>query len=137
MVSAVSRARWLLVCFVLTAATEAVLTTGVRTGSSRPPRAAEGIHKIKHLVVVMQENRSFDEYFGTFPGAEGFPAGVCVPNPATGGCDEPFHDSTDLDRGGPHAAQSFVADLDGGKMDGFVAQAQARVRCARTNSPNR
>ena len=32
-----------------------------------------GIHKIKHVVVVMQENRSFDSYFGTFPGADGIP----------------------------------------------------------------
>jgi len=28
---------------------------------------------IKHLIVIFQENRSFDSYFGTFPGAEGFP----------------------------------------------------------------
>ena len=27
-----------------------------------------GIHKIKHVVVIMQENRSFDSYFGTYPG---------------------------------------------------------------------
>jgi len=27
---------------------------------------------IKHLVIVMMENRSFDEYFGTFPGVSGF-----------------------------------------------------------------
>ncbi len=26
---------------------------------------------IKHVVILMQENRSFDEYFGTFPGANG------------------------------------------------------------------
>lgn len=32
-----------------------------------------GIHKIKHVIVIMQENRSFDSYFGTYPGAEGFP----------------------------------------------------------------
>ena len=30
------------------------------------------IHDIKHVVILMQENRSFDEYFGTFPGASGF-----------------------------------------------------------------
>ncbi len=29
--------------------------------------------KIKHIVVIMQENRSFDSYFGTYPGADGFP----------------------------------------------------------------
>ncbi|WP_300681195.1 alkaline phosphatase family protein [Nocardioides sp.] len=28
--------------------------------------------QIKHVVMVMQENRSFDHYFGTFPGVRGF-----------------------------------------------------------------
>ena len=32
-----------------------------------------GIHKIKHVIIVMQENRSFDTYFGTHPGADGIP----------------------------------------------------------------
>ena len=31
------------------------------------------IHKIKHVVIIMQENRSFDSYFGTYPGADGIP----------------------------------------------------------------
>ena len=37
-----------------------------------------GMDQIKHVVILMQENRSFDEYFGTFPGAAGFqdPAGA-------------------------------------------------------------
>ncbi len=46
----------------------------------------EGIHNIKHVVMIMQENRSFDSYFGTYPGANGIPAGVCVPDPLNGGC---------------------------------------------------
>ena len=32
-----------------------------------------GIQKIKHVVTIMQENRSFESYFGTFPGADGIP----------------------------------------------------------------
>ena len=28
-----------------------------------------GIHRIRHVVIIMQENRSFDSYFGTYPGA--------------------------------------------------------------------
>ena len=32
-----------------------------------------GIHKIKHVIVIMQENRSFDSYFGTYPAAVGIP----------------------------------------------------------------
>src|SRR5690348_15272065 len=51
-----------------------------------------GIHKIKHIIVIMQENRSFDSYFGTYPGADGIPAGVCVPDPVNGGCVAPFAD---------------------------------------------
>ena len=35
--------------------------------------ALAGIHKIRHVVVIMQENRSFDSYFGTYPGADGLP----------------------------------------------------------------
>ena len=45
-------------------------------------RAAQS--KIKHIIIIMQENRSFDEYFGTYPGADGIPMSngipsVCVP----------------------------------------------------------
>src|SRR5437588_11263853 len=86
--------------------------------------ARQGIHKIQHVVVIMQENRSFDHYFGTFPGADGFPRtasgefAVCVPNPATGGCEKPFHDTRDLNAGGPHGQGDAIADVDGGKMDG-------------------
>src|SRR5579863_8454347 len=49
-----------------------------------------GIQKIQHIVVIMQENRSFDEYFGTFPGVNGIvlPDGgispVCLPANGTG-----------------------------------------------------
>jgi phospholipase C len=58
---------------------------------SVPPVGGD-IHAIKHVIVIMQENRSFDTYFGTYPGADGIPmsggaASVCVPDPARGGCD--------------------------------------------------
>ena len=93
------------------------------------------IHKIKHVVIIMQENRSFDTYFGTFPGADGIPPGVCVPDPATGGCDPPFHDPSDLNYGGPHGEASATADIDGGRMDGFVAQAEKGAGC-QTGDPS-
>src|SRR6185503_14027620 len=34
---------------------------------------------IEHLIVVMQQNHTFDNYFGTYPGVNGIPEGVCVP----------------------------------------------------------
>src|SRR5260370_9422305 len=75
---------------------------------SPTPVAASGIHKIQHVVVIMQENRSFDQYFGTYPGADGLPTQngqftTCIPDPATNVCVRPYHDSSDLNYGGPHA----------------------------------
>jgi phospholipase C len=96
-----------------------------------------GATKIKHVVVIMQENRSFDSYFGTFPGADGIPANVCVPDPAGGSCDKPFHDPNDVNGGGPHGASNATADIAGGAMNGFVAQAEhARKGCLDANNPD-
>jgi phospholipase C len=105
--------------------------------------AAAGVTKIKHIVVVMQENRSFDSYFGTYPGADGFPTSggkisVCVPDPAKHRCVRPFHDRRDRNGGGPHSHTSAVADIHGGRMDGFVMQADAALKlgvCANPNTP--
>ncbi|HET8605704.1 MAG TPA: alkaline phosphatase family protein [Gaiellaceae bacterium] len=93
----------------------------------------QGIHKIRHVVVIMQENRSFDSYFGTYPGADGIPMdngrpSVCVPDPATGRCVRPYHDRNDRDGGGPHGHVDAIRDIDGGRMDGFVARARAARR---------
>ena len=79
-----------------------------------------GLGKIKHFVFIMQENRSFDSYFGTYPGANGIPAGVTVPGP--NGPVAPFHDSDDVNRGGPHSWDNATADINGGAMNGFVLQ---------------
>jgi phospholipase C len=88
---------------------------------------AAGIHKIKHVIIIEQENRSFDSYFGTYPGADGIPMSngkpsVCVPMPS-GGCQEPYHDTADVNGGGPHGERNAKLDVDGGKMDGFITEA--------------
>ena len=83
----------------------------------------------------MQENRSFDSYFGTYPGADGIPAGVCVPDPVNGGCVAPFHDPSDVNYGGPHSVNNAVADIDNGRMDGYVAQAEQGMNCS-SEDPN-
>ncbi|MHB8452178.1 MAG: alkaline phosphatase family protein, partial [Mycobacteriales bacterium] len=41
--------------------------------NSTPGAAPGGIHRIQHVIVIFMENRSFDSYFGTFPGADGIP----------------------------------------------------------------
>jgi phospholipase C len=99
----------------------------MRVNGTQATQDNSGIQKIKHVVVIMQENRSFDSYFGTYPGADGIPMqngvpSVCVPNPQTQGCVKPFHDTQDLNHGGPHGQSNAVADINGGAMDGFVGQ---------------
>ena len=120
----------------------AAALAGCSSGSSTPSGAgASGIHKIRHVVVIMQENRSFDTYFGTYPGAEGIPMTngvptVCVPDPQTNQCVRPFPDHADVNGGGPHSKTNATADIDGGKMDGFVRQAQAgRKGCLDFTNP--
>jgi phospholipase C len=99
------------------------------------------IHKIRHVVVVQQENRSFDSYFGTYPGADGIPMKdgkptVCVPDPQSGKCEAPYVDHADINGGGPHNSKNAVADVNGGKMDGFIGQAQSgRKGCLDPNDP--
>ncbi|HEX4258901.1 MAG TPA: alkaline phosphatase family protein, partial [Streptosporangiaceae bacterium] len=42
-------------------------------GGQKGPQPRHGdIRDIKHVVVVMQENRSFDHYFGSMRGVRGF-----------------------------------------------------------------
>jgi phospholipase C len=93
--------------------------------TSEAGAAATGIHKIKHVIIIMQENRSFDEYFGTFPGADGLPKhSKCNPDPRQGGCVKSFITHTDVERDLPHNAAADQRDRDHGKMDGFVAAAE-------------
>jgi len=96
---------------------------------SAEPGELTGIHRIQHVVMIMQENRSFDNYFGTYPGANGIPAGVCVKDPLNGGCQAPFYDARDKDVGGPHGTAAAKADIDGGQMDGFVEQVESALHC--------
>ncbi len=110
-------------------------------GPQTPNQNNSGIHKIKHIIVIMQENRSFDSYFGTFPGADGIPMQngvptVCVPDPATKQCVKPYHDPQDLNGGGPHGEANATADIDNGKMDGFIGQAErGRKGCKDVTNP--
>jgi phospholipase C len=123
-------------------AASALLGTGSR--SVETPAAAappDPVGKIKHIIVVMQENRSFDHYFGTFPGADGIPMkngepSVCVPDRKAGICWKPFHDTRLRHNGGPHGAKNAKGDIHGGKMDGFIEQAHdAPHRCHNPNDP--
>jgi phospholipase C len=113
---------------------------GGPTGPAGPLRPELG--KIQHVVIIMQENRSFDHYFGTFPGADGIPMAngvptVCVTDPVDGACIKPFHDSANKNNGGPHGQTNATADIAAGKMNGFIDQAEKAMKgCADPNDPS-
>ncbi len=113
------------------------------SGTTSPPTSSNAdIHKIQHVVVIMQENRSFDSYFGTYPGADGIPMQngvptVCVNDPRTGQCVKPYHDPNNLNGGGPHDENAATADINSGKMNGFIAEAEkGKKGCVDPTNPN-
>lgn len=98
------------------------------------PAAAESARAtstpIKHFVTLMQANHSFDNYFGTYPGADGIPASTCMrlrkDKPGTPDCVRPFRlgdQSPDHLDHGPATQRAQYAD---GRMDGFVSAYQER-----------
>src|SRR5205809_38091 len=90
--------------------------------NARPPA---GLKKIDHFIFIMQENRSFDHYFGTYPGAEGIPPNVCLVDTKLGKCVKPYHEQKDVNLGGPHGWKAANTDIDNGKMDKFIETAYA------------
>src|SRR4051794_29371236 len=101
-------------------------TPSVASGSPLTTRA-QGLKTLTHLIFIVQENRSFDHYFGTFPGADGIPTkpdgtfDVCVPNKyRNGACARPYVSGAVDFVGGPHTHRAAVADVNGGAMNGFI-----------------
>ena len=130
---------------VFCAAAGAVVAFGELSSAPHTPSASassttlRGIHKIEHVIVIMQENRSFDSYFGTYPGADGIPTkdgafAVCLPDPVRRTCIRPFHDRHDMNAGGPHSLRNARIDIAHGRMSGFVREQQAGSSTARRRS---
>ncbi|MDD1751317.1 MAG: alkaline phosphatase family protein, partial [Methanothrix sp.] len=83
---------------------------------------------IQHFIVVMQQNHTFDNYFGTYPGANGIPKGVCLPSSLpnqetaqeTGACVKPFKITAQPMSDLAHSDTTFADQFQNGKMNGFV-----------------
>ena len=133
--------RRLPLAFALTVALAAGLAFFGRSG--RPHAHTVGIHKIRHVVVIMQENRSFDSYFGTYPGADGLPRGtgsspsacrIRAPTAASG----PTTTRATATAAARTSTSTRCATSNGGKMDGFIREARrGRRRRLRDRSPTR
>jgi phospholipase C len=71
--------------------------------------------RIQHVIVVIQENRSFDNLFATFPGADGTMRGTLHTGQQVALTRAPLVALQDI----YHTYQQYVASYDGGRMDGF------------------
>ena len=96
--------------------------------------SASGPHEprtpIKHFIVLMQEDHTFDNYFGTYPGADGIPAGTRMPlDPLLGKRPFalPFHLTDEPLLQMSHGKDAALAAWREGRMDGFLA-AQSDLR---------
>jgi phospholipase C len=77
---------------------------------------------IKHFVYIIQENITFDHYFGTYPGADGIPKDMKLSYEPDGPkIYAPFHlGSTFIPHDLNHSWQAAHVAYDDGKMDGFI-----------------
>lgn len=87
-----------------------------------PPQPGRPRIRIEHFIYVIQENITFDHYFGTYPGANGIPAGTELPyKPGDSPQVAPFHlHATAIPRDLNHSWQAAHTAWDNGKMDGFL-----------------
>jgi phospholipase C len=106
--------------------TRAALLASILALAGAAPAAAESrpTTPIQHFVVLMQENHSFDNYFGTYPGADGIPKGACMPvGKRPRPCVRPFRlggrPVPDLG----HDRRIHQIQYARGRMDGFVRAA--------------
>jgi phospholipase C len=87
---------------------------------------------IQHVFIIMQENHSFDNYFGTYPtangtlvnnittelqGVDGIPAGLCLPYQAS--CMAPYYANSSSTVSPNEGQLTYEGDVNNGLMNGF------------------
>jgi len=76
--------------------------------------AVAQVTPIRHVVIIVKENRSFDHMFGTYPRVDGATRGM-----VSTGQIIPLSHAPDKTKNFGHSWQTFHTDVDGGRMDKF------------------
>jgi phospholipase C len=105
------------------AATSPSVSTSVATSSSSTSAPiTPGKNPIKHVIFLIKENHTFDNYFGKYPGADGATRGKTLacddgyaPGPTVPLTPAPYQYPHDLG----HAFAPGLTAINGGAMDGF------------------
>ena len=96
--------------------------------------ATDDMDCIENIIIIVQENRSFDHYFGTYESPSGTPVnGIptkpdgsidkqasCNPHPVLNKCLPPYYTKEDTNLGGPHGRKASIIAVNKGKMNGFI-----------------
>ena len=101
--------------------------SGGATGAPPPGTSSAALpatqSPIKRIIVVVMQNHSFDNLFGTYPGADGIQPGVAGYSQAdaSGAMQTPFLITTDATADLAHGRTFYVNAWDNGKMDKYAA----------------
>lgn len=117
-------------CLVLLGATLHVFVPG-KSAAETARLAPKNTTPIQHIIIMVKENRTFDNYFGTFPGANG---ATTYTDPS--GTVHPLNHEVDTLAGDiSHSHTSSVLAYDNGKMDKFseITGAMQKINGALTD----
>src|SRR5690349_13996454 len=84
-------------------------------GEANAQAKKQDLNAIDHFIFIIQENRSFDSYFGTFPGANGATTGTI----STGQVIPLSHSGDELARDLHHDWTAAIQGIDNGRMGDF------------------
>jgi len=99
-------------------------TTGLAAGAALTPETSQAIFsQVKHIIVVMMENRSFDHFLGWLPNADGRQAGLAYEDAS--GLSHPTHELAPNWTGcafhdPDHSYDGGRIEVNNGLMDGFL-----------------
>ncbi|HXJ62300.1 MAG TPA: alkaline phosphatase family protein [Actinomycetota bacterium] len=94
----------------------ALLPVPHAAATERAPTIGQARRHLKHIVFVIKENRTFDTYFGQFPGADGATRGQ-----RCNGTWVPLRQAADRQDGPSHDFAAGIRVVNGGKMNCFDA----------------
>ena len=90
------------------------------SAAPHPASAATAVSGISHVIVLFQENHTFDNYFGTYPGVNGLNAPGALAEAPGGPGAKPFLLTSATPKSMNNSWTSAHKAYDGGKMDGFL-----------------
>ena len=122
--AASSPRRRALAAAAVVAAAASALWAGTRAPAPAPRTIDPDLRRIEHVVFIIKENRTFNSYFATYPGATGATEGgtiVCSETGCVDGPTVPLRPAPDVQRDISHCFACGLVAMNGGRMNGFNA----------------